>query len=154
MAELHIDDDWKKQAQEEKRRLAEEAEKRKAAAPPGPAGVIPSATVPAPAARPAPSARTGGRPGREDREMPPASFATLVQSMVTQVLLYTGDLAVRGSEGMVNLDMARHNLDTLALLEQKTQGNLVPEEKEMLDNALYETRMRFISIASRHAELP
>lgn len=155
MAELHIDDDWKKQAQEEKKRLVEEAEKRKAAAaaPAGPAGVIPTQSA-APSARQSPSARAGGRPGREEREMPEASFGTLIQSMVTQILLYIGDLAVRGSEGMVNLDVAKHNLDTLSLLEEKTKGNLTAEEKEMLDNALYETRMRYISVASRHAELP
>jgi hypothetical protein len=154
MAELHIDDDWKKQAQEEKKRLAEEAEKRKAAAAPaGPAGVIPTQAA-SPSARPSSGGRSGGRSGREEREMPQASFGTLVQSMVTQILLYIGDLAVRGSEGMVNLDVAKHNLDTLTLLEEKTQGNLSAEEKEMLDNALYETRMRYISVASRHAELP
>ena len=154
MAELHIDDDWKKQAQEEKKRLAEEAEKRKtSAAPAGPAGVIPTQTA-APSGRPSPSGRSGGRSGREEREMPQASFGTLVQSMVTQILLYIGDLAVRGSEGMVNLDMAKHNLDTLTLLEEKTKGNLSAEEQEMLDNALYETRMRYISVASRYAELP
>ena len=149
MAELHIDDDWKKQAQEEKKRLAEQAARDRPAAPAGPAGVVTSAK---PAAPPAAAARGGGR--RNEREMPEASFSTLVQSIVTQILLYVGDLAVRGSEGMTNLDMARHHLDTLGILEEKTRGNLTPEEKEMLDGALYETRMRFINVSSRHAELP
>src|SRR5256885_5694074 len=95
---LHVDSDWKKQAQEEKRKLAEAEEKRKAAAPaPTPAGVV--STSP-PAA--APGAR-GAVPGRRDgREMPPASFGPLVQSTLTQVLLYLGELAVPRGQSVLD----------------------------------------------------
>lgn len=143
MAELHIDQDWKKQAQEEKRRLAEEEAKRKAASQPaeGVAGRI------GPGAGAASASPAGGR---AQREMPPASFATLVQSLMTQVLFYLGDLAPRGGEPTVNLDMAKHNIDTLSMLEEKTQGNLTDEEKKLLDAALYETRMRYVSVASQY----
>ena len=88
------------------------------------------------------------------RELPPASFATLVQSILTQVLYYLGDLATRGGEPMINLDMAKHNIDTLSVMEEKTRGNLSDEEKRLLDAALYEARMRYVALASRYAELP
>jgi hypothetical protein len=157
---LHVDTDWKKQAQEEKRKLAEEAEKRKMAAT-APAGVVggaaggvgaASATVGAPTGPAGRQAGTRG-PGRE-RELPQASFATLVQSILTQVLFYLGDLSTRGGEPMINLDMARHNIDTLTVIEEKSRGNLNDEEKRLLDAALYEARMRFVALASRYAELP
>ena len=139
MAEgLHIDTDWKKQAQEEKRKLAEEEAKTAAQAPP-----------PAVAA-PAPGAPAGRRPGRSGREMPPASFGSLINTLMTQALFYLGDLAPQGSEPTVNLDMAKHQVDTLSLLEEKTKGNLTEEEQRLLDTALYETRTRYVNVASQY----
>jgi hypothetical protein len=157
---LHIDTDWKKQAQEEKKRLAEQEAQRKAAAPAGPIGVVPTTTVPAtaaaaPAAGGRAPAQQGGREARRGADaLPEATLESLVQSIVTQILYYVGDLAARGGEGMVNLDMAKHNLDVLRVLEEKTQGNLTPEERQMLDMAGYEARMRFINTASRYIDLP
>jgi hypothetical protein len=74
-----------------------------------------------------------------------------VNSLVTQVLLYLGDLTTRGVEPQVNLDMAKFNVDLLGVIEQKTGGNLTEDEQRLLDNALYETRMRFVSVASAYA---
>jgi hypothetical protein len=152
---LHIDTDWKKQAQEEKKKLAEQEEKRRASAPPPAAGVgvgggaVPVGAGPGPGASVGPTAgaRVGARAG--GREMPEASFATMVQSIVTQVLFYLGDLAPRGGEPTLNLDMAKHHIDTLGVLEEKTKGNLSEEEQRMLDAALYESRMRYVAVASQ-----
>ena len=148
---LHIDTDWKKQAQQEKRRLAEDEEKRRAAAA-APAPTSPAAPPPGPTGAPADPRRGGGpaASGRE-RQLPPASFTTLVQSIVTQVLYYLGELGARGAEPMLNLDMAKHNIDVLGVLEEKTRGNLTDEEKQLLDGALYETRMRYVAVASQFA---
>lgn len=142
---LHIDTDWKKQAQEEKRRLAEQAAKATPAAPVAPAGA--SSAVASPASPGA--AAAGRRAPRGARELPPAGFASLVQSLMTQVLYYLGDLSASGGQPMLNLDMAKHQLDTLSMLEEKTKNNLSDEEKTLLDAALYETRSRFIAIASQ-----
>ncbi len=131
---LHIDTDWKKQAQEEKRKLAEQEKaktehaKPTTAAPPSPfAGGSPEAASRGRAA--------GGRGGagsftRNCRFF--ASYAVLVQSIVTQALFYLGDLAPRGSEPQINLDMAKHQVDLLGVLEEKTKGNLSDEEKHFL----------------------
>jgi len=148
---IHIDTDWKKQAQEEKRKLAEAEEKKKQTAAAAPAGpVMGGAGVPTASAPPASRAAGGASPAKpEARELPPPSFVTLTQSIVTQVLFYLGELASRGGEKSINLDMAKHNIDILAILEEKTRGNLRPEEKSMLDSALYETRMRYVSVASQ-----
>jgi hypothetical protein len=147
---LHIDTDWKKQAQEEKRRLAEQ-EKAKAeqpkSAPAAPPFAGSSAAVPEAGSRRGAASR-GGAAGA--RELPPPSMGALVQSIVTQVLFYLGDLSPRGTEPQVNLDMAKHQIDILGVLEEKTKGNLTDEEKHLLDAALYETRMRYVSVAAQY----
>ena len=158
---LHIDTDWKKQAQEEKKRLAEQEQKRaaerEAANRTTPTPTIGATASAAPSGGPASAGwspsrgRAGSASARGAREMPEASFPTLVNSLVTQVLLYLGDLTPRGVEPQVNLDMAKFNVDLLGVIEQKTKGNLAEDEQKLLDNALYETRMRFVSVASQYA---
>jgi hypothetical protein len=154
---LHIDDDWKKQAQEEKRRLADQ--QQKAAAAPAAPRVPPAGLAVPPGAAPAepraasvgaPSPAVPGRPGaRGARQLPDASFATLVQSILTQALFYLGELSPYGGEPTLNLDMARHQVDTLGVLEEKTANNLTEEEKRLIDAALYDVRTRFVSVASQ-----
>ena len=150
---LHIDTDWKKQAQEEKRRLAEKA------AQDAQSKAAPAAAAPLAGAAPA-DPRAGGaaagarspraaRGARGQREIPPASIATLAQSLMTQALYYLGDVAYQGGDPVTNLDMAKHQIDTLAVLEEKTGSNLTEEERHALDLALFETRSRFVSIASQ-----
>src|SRR5580658_6318082 len=107
---LHIDTDWKRQAQEEKKRLADE-EARKASE------SAPTAAAPSGAAA---SARPGAPGPRTRGDLPPANFSTLVQSMLTQILFYLGDLTARGAEPSINLDMAKHQIDILGTLEEKT----------------------------------
>jgi len=140
MPSLHIDTDWKKQAQEEKRKLAEAEAAKKVESP---------AAAPAASSASAGPTSTSGRSPRGAREMPAASIATLVQSLMTQALYYLGELASPGQEPTMNLDVAKHQIDTLTVLEDKTKGNLTADEQRLLDSALYETRMRFVSVASQ-----
>ena len=80
---IQIDDDWKRQAQEEKRKLAEQEQKAKETRPIGAAPVA-GAVAGTPTSRPGP---------RDRREIPPASFGSIVQTLMTQALFYLGDLA-------------------------------------------------------------
>jgi len=141
---LHIDLDWKKQAQEEKRRLAEEAAAKPTAMP------IPQARTPGneSASASKPATQPTGRPATGPRNVP-ATFTAMVQQFVTQVLIYLGEIDVRGASG-VNLDMAKYYIDNLGILEEKTKGNLTEEERQVLDSALYEARMRYVSVASQY----
>lgn len=132
---LHIDTDWKKQAQEEKRKMAEAQEKQRAEE---------AKKQPAAAA-----ARSGGG-ARGQSQAPSASFAALVNSVLTQVMLYLGELIAPGQEPMVNLDMARYQVDLLGIIEQKTANNLTPEEQELLDTVAYEARTRFIAVTRQY----
>ena len=129
-----IDDDWKSQAQAEKEKLAQEVEADQAAAP---------AAGAAPAGAP-------GEPGEPagSRELPPASLSTLVTMLATQALM-----AMQGMEDpqtgqrMVDLDLAKHHIDTIAILEEKTKGNVTDEEKALLDQVVYQVRMQYVQIA-------
>ena len=145
-----IDSDWKKQAQEEKRRLAEEAERKKAAAS-KPAATPAAPAGPQSAAAAAPSRRARRpRSGAGGGELPEASFETLVQTLASQALLYMGGVALSDGQGVLDLDTAKHHIDLMAVLEDKTAGNLSADEQRTLDVTLYETRMRYVSVASRY----
>lgn len=153
---LHIDDDWKRQAQEEKRRLAEEEARKKAEAATASPGLRGGVGMPAGATV---SGVTGGAAGtasgtggrRARGQVMEASFAGLVQTLMTQALFYLGDLGTRSGQTMVDLDMAKLQIDMMGVLEEKTKGNLTEEEKQLLDTALYEVRMRFVAVAREYA---
>jgi hypothetical protein len=144
---LHVDTDWKKQAQEEKRKLAEAAAKAK----PAPAPLVGSSGAPAVAPGATSPARSAASPGgrRTGRALPPPGIGSLIQSTMTQVLYYLGELQASTGAAGIDLDMAKHHLDVLTILEEKTKGNLTLEEQSLMDAALYETRTRFVNVASQ-----
>ena len=85
-------------------------------------------------------------------ELPPADFDFLVYSLRLQAELNLGLLPFGASgedAGPADFELARHNIDLLSMLQEKTRGNLTDEEKKLLDTALYETRMRYVSVASQ-----
>lgn len=49
----------------------------------------------------------------------------------------------------INLDLAKHNIDLLELLKEKTKNNLSSDEEKLLENLLFETRMRFVEAQKR-----
>jgi len=128
-----IDSDWKAQAKAEKEKLAKEVDSK----PSGGAG--------------AGAAGAEGEAGEEEaHELPPASFATLVNSLATQAVLALGGMQDRQTgQRYVDLDLAKHYIDTLAMLEEKTKGNLSEQEKRLLNQALYEARMHYVNMAQR-----
>ncbi|MDW8263283.1 MAG: DUF1844 domain-containing protein, partial [Phycisphaerales bacterium] len=69
--------------------------------------------------------------------------------LMTQALLYLGDLTVRGGGQMLDLDMAKYQIDLLGILEEKCRGNLTPEEQKLLDGVLFDLRSRLVSVASQ-----
>ncbi len=57
-----------------------------------------------------------------------------------------------GSQPRVDLDLAKHNIDLLELLKDKTQGNRSPDEDKLLDHLLFEARMKFVEVQSKGAK--
>lgn len=83
------------------------------------------------------------RPERD--EMPAVSFIELVNLLTMQALAGLGLMATQGGERIPpNLELAKHFIDMLQMLEDKTRNNLNAEEKKLLDTTLYELRMQFV----------
>jgi len=87
-----------------------------------------------------------------DFPIPPASFLFLVESVLMQTQIQLGLVKFGGQEGEQeesepNLPLARHSIDMLAMLQDKTRGNLTPEEQRLLENGLTELRFRYVQVA-------
>lgn len=93
----------------------------------------------------------GEVPDREGRcVMPEVTFSTFVMSLNTSALYHLGELPdPENGKKIVNLDLARHAIDTLVVLDQKTRGNLSEEEVELMRNILYDLKMRFVNVAKK-----
>ncbi len=74
------------------------------------------------------------------------SFTAFVISLASSAAIHFGDLPDpnTGQLAELNLDGAAQMIEILGLLEEKTRGNLTPEEHEVLEQVLYELRMRFV----------
>jgi hypothetical protein len=88
-----------------------------------------------------------------DIPLPPASFSFLVESILMQTQMQLGLLNFGGkeegeAEPEPNLPLARHSIDLLAMLQEKTRGNLSTEEQRLIENGLTELRFRYVQVAA------
>jgi hypothetical protein len=85
----------------------------------------------------------------QDIPLPPASFEFLVESVLMQTQMHLGLLHLRGEEENTepNLPLARHSIDMLAMLQEKTRGNLSVDEQRLLENGITELRFRYVQVA-------
>lgn len=82
--------------------------------------------------------------------MPEVTFPAFVMSLNTSALFHLGEIADPASgQRVVDLDLARHAIDTLTLIQSKTRGNLTEDEGELLKNILYDIKMRFVKAAKK-----
>ena len=75
------------------------------------------------------------------------SFTAFVISLASSAAIHFGDIPDPESgehQREVNLEGAQQMIEILALLEEKTRGNLSAEERQVLEQVLYELRMRYI----------
>jgi hypothetical protein len=75
------------------------------------------------------------------------TFLGFLVSLAHTAAIHLGDVAEPGAAGSsVNLPAAQQMIEILALLEEKTRGNLTTEERQVLEQLLYELRMRFVEV--------
>lgn len=76
------------------------------------------------------------------------SFAAFVLSLAHTAAVHFGDVPdpVSGQKAEANLAAAQQMIDILALLDQKTRGNLTAEERQLLEQVLFELRMRYVEV--------
>lgn len=78
--------------------------------------------------------------------MPEVTFSTFVMSLASSALVQLGEVPnpETGATNAFDPCMARHSIDILDMLRQKTANNLTPEETRLLDGLLYELRMKYV----------
>ena len=119
---IHVDADWKAEAQAERARLAEAEDKH--------------------------TAKQDASKG-----LPPADFKGLVGLLASQAIMGLGAVPDQSGKGvMIDLEGAKFAIDLLAVLEEKTRGNLEEEEATELSTVVSELRARFVQITQLLAE--
>jgi hypothetical protein len=88
-------------------------------------------------------------PGETEQDqktaLPEISFANLIFSLSTSALIQLGEIkdpATRQAEK--NFPLAKQTIDLIGLLQEKTKGNLTPEEAQLMEHVLYDLRMRYV----------
>jgi hypothetical protein len=85
-----------------------------------------------------------------DQTLPRIDFTTFVLSIASAAFMGLG-ISPPGvnAEPEINLELARQNIDLLELMLEKTKGNRTPEEDRLLEQLLFETRMRYVETQRR-----
>ncbi len=121
---LHVDSDWKAEAQAEKERLARQEQEK---------------------------ATTEG--GSRSRELPAPDFKGLVGALATQAIMGLGAMGdQKTGRVVIDLEGARFSIDLLGVLEEKTKGNLTDDENKDLHQVVVELRNRFFQITQLLAQ--
>ena len=91
--------------------------------------------------------------GPEQRGLPPADFVTHCASLATQAMIFMGAIAnpLTGQPD-VDFEQARYVIDTLAMLNEKTKGNLEPDEETTLESLIGELKLIWVQIQGGGAE--
>ena len=114
-----VDEDWKDQVQREKEQLREKE-----------------------------AATASGGGAEEATEVPPASMTFLISMLSSQVMMAMGFIpGPSGEQPPVDLPMAKHFVDLLGVLQEKTKGNLEEEEEKMLTESLHQFRMAYVQMS-------
>jgi Domain of unknown function (DUF1844) len=85
-----------------------------------------------------------------NRDLPPASLILLISSLASQAMAAMG--AIPGDDGKpfpVNLKFARHFIDLIAVIEDKTRNNLTSDEASFLNGTLHHLRLQFVECSRR-----
>lgn len=128
--ELAADEDWKERVKAEDAKLDAQAKAQSTATE---------------------TAGTSSEPksSGQNPQLPPADFSAIVQMFVLQAFGALGMFPGPDGKPSTQLPIARHLIDLLGVLEEKTKGNLTSEESRSLDEALHEMRMAYVQVAQQ-----
>jgi hypothetical protein len=91
--------------------------------------------------------------GRSAKEFE-MTFERFMASLYMTAMLQLGLMHQQGEQPRVDILGARQTIDTLALLAEKTKGNLTPTEQAFLQNSLYEVRMAYVEVTNALSRQP
>jgi len=88
-------------------------------------------------------------PEREKIELPPVNFANFVNSLASTAFMYMGGVIdPETKKPIIELNLVKHQIDIIEMLQEKTKGNLTAPENNFLENTLYNLRMSYIRIST------
>lgn len=123
---IFVDEDWKTRVQAEKEAAKQEVPEEK-----GESAPQETAT-------------------QQEIPLPPPSLAYLATSLATQVMMSLGLMPHPDSEKPeIRPQEAQHLIDTIAMLQEKTEGNRTTEESAMFDNFLHELRLAYVTVTQQ-----
>jgi hypothetical protein len=91
--------------------------------------------------------------GRSAKEFE-MTFERFLASLYMTAMLQLGLMHEQGGQPRIDIIGARQTIDTLALLAEKTRGNLTPTEENFLQNSLYEVRMAYVEVTNALSRPP
>jgi hypothetical protein len=99
-----------------------------------------------------PQGEAGAAAGAESLQWPEPSLPLLITTLATQAMAALGLIAhpVAGQSG-VDLPQAKHFVDTIAMLQEKTKGNCTDEESQMIESVLHELRMAYVAVKEKQS---
>jgi hypothetical protein len=96
-----------------------------------------------------PSTKEDDQDNVRDAYLPEVNFSNFMLSLSTTVMYHFGDFPDPVThESVRNLEAAKHTIDTMGMLKNKTEGNLDENEKNLLEGLLFELRMRYVKETS------
>lgn len=91
----------------------------------------------------------GDQAPKKEAEHPPlpeVNFASLIFSLSSTVLFHLGEIAdPQSGKKAKDMSLAKHTIDIIAMLKEKTKGNLTEEEKKFIENILTDLRWRYVN---------
>lgn len=95
---------------------------------------------------------SGEMGGRESTPLPGINFSTFILSLNSSALVHLGIITAPGAhDKSVNLSLAKQTVDILGMLEDKTAGNLIDDEKNLLSNMLHDLRLMYVKLKEQSA---
>ncbi len=142
-----IDEDWKGKVQAEK----EAAARKQQSAESAPAESAPAESAPPESAPP--ESAPAKSPSDAAEPLPPPNLTFLASSLYLQGMVSLGLLPGPTSDKpQVHLEHAKHTIDTLQMLQEKTEGNRTPDETKEMDTMLHELRLSYIAVQQQGEE--
>ena len=91
----------------------------------------------------------GADSSEQQVELPEINFVNFLFSISTSALIQMGEIEDPISQQTVrNLPLAKQTIDLIGMLEEKTKGNLTPDEAKLIENILFDLRMRYVKATS------
>jgi hypothetical protein len=92
------------------------------------------------------SPEIGAESRTRETGLPEVDFHTFILSLGSSALLHLGELEhPDGGEAEVDLPLAKHTIDILSMLDEKTRGNLTAAEGKLMESLLYDLRLRYVN---------